>query len=211
MMKIDLKTIIILFFVLLCIVLSFQINKISDRDRKMVKVLSGYKNQYEQLKSKSDNNAILFKMQHYIEGDTLDNVELLHWDSETKIRLTELLTTQSHFFFYISEGGCTSCLSSYLKELSSFTQQYGNRKITILAHFTDKKNLKYLLGDNLNILDIYTMHNPLKLFPKDNSYPVLFLLSKDLRIENAFIADKSNFNLGVSYLKVIEYRYLKPK
>lgn len=208
-MKFDIKVIVIIFFALLCVVLSLQVNKISDRTKNVEKFFLDCQSKYEHIKLISENKAILFKMQYYIEGDTLDDVELENLYTDKRKRLLDILTTKPSLFFYISEEGCESCYLPYLKKINLLSQKYGTDKIIVLAHFTDKRNLKYLFSNNQIDLNTYMLHTELDLFPKYNFYPVLFFLSKNRYIENAFVADKSNLDLIDSYLEVAEHRFLK--
>ncbi|CDA49368.1 uncharacterized protein BN477_00406 [Bacteroides stercoris CAG:120] len=208
-MKFDIKVVVIIFFALLCVVLSSQVNKISDEIKNVEGAFLDYQSKYEHLKLISENKAILFKMQYYIEGDTLDDVELENLYTNKRMRLLDILTKNPSLFFYISEEGCESCYLPYLKRMNLLSQKYGADKVIVLAHFTDKRNLEYLFSNNQIDLNTYVLHTTLDLFPKYNFYPILFFLSKNRYIENAFVADKSNLDLIDSYLEVVEHRFLK--
>lgn len=113
-MKFDIKVVVIIFFALLCVVLSSQVNKISDEIKNVEGAFLDYQSKYEHLKLISENKAILFKMQYYIEGDTLDDVELENLYTNKRMRLLDILTKNPSLFFYISEEGCESCYLPYL-------------------------------------------------------------------------------------------------
>lgn len=61
-MKFDIKVVVIIFFALLCVVLSSQVNKISDEIKNVEGAFLDYQSKYEHLKLISENKAILFNL-----------------------------------------------------------------------------------------------------------------------------------------------------
>lgn len=193
-------------FALICVCQFIQKERIAILRREAEKKTLEYQRKYESLRLTSDNSAILSKMQYYIEGKMLENIDLEKWTSGEKVKLYDVLTNRAKLVFYISEEGCTSCYIPYLKKISLLAEKYNNGEILLFAYFKDKRTLKSLLIENQISLDVYRMHAELSLFPKDNSYPILFLLSNNNCIDNAFVADKSNLDLANLYLEAIKQK-----
>ena len=158
----------------------------------------------ENVKLKSINNLLIGKiMDPYLYDNKYISSKLRVEDTkENKMKIIEIVTENTLVMWFKNEH-CEQCISETLMLLNNFfekkvakisfvilTDKDNKRRMLISKEFETLKIPVFFIDDNLKELD-------------NLNSPALFILKKDMKIENFFIPDKSLPRLTNQYLNII--------
>lgn len=155
-----------------------------------------------------ENISVISRLQHYAEGDTLDNYILYTLDGDSC--WIKDLCIKKKIVYYFSEQSCQICYLPFLKKINDLSKKIGRENILVIGKFSKKRSFQLFLQDlDFKIdIDIFRTVKDFNIYPEYNDYAQAFLLKKDLVIDNICITDKSNKEQSDNYLKIIEKNFL---
>lgn len=152
-----------------------------------------------------ENITIISKLQHYAEGQIITDCTIYKQNGDT-LYLSDLCSDRRKLVYFFSEQSCATCYIPFLEKLNKIAGVIGKENVILLAKFDKSRSLKTFALENNITLEMYRMDMDLNIYPEYNDYAMAFLLSRDMKIENVIITDKSNVELSNDYLKIIQQR-----
>ncbi|MBC8603072.1 hypothetical protein H8784_15255 [Parabacteroides acidifaciens] len=142
-----------------------------------------------------------------MEGRNIQNV-CLYDRNNNRSQFDELYQNGYRLGYFISEQSCSACYKSFLNALKETSNIIGKNKIVLICKFGNRRNFQAFIKDHDLNLDIYRAEDDFGLFEEYNDYPIAFMITPDLRMENVIITDKTNHEISNDYLEIMQTKIL---
>lgn len=148
---------------------------------------------------------------NYIESNLYSTIKYQNINIKNYIRnynLDTIFNKQQYVVVYrYHDTDCEACIHFGMIKLKKLSQHIGNNKIIILVKTPSKRTIElahnvYNINFPIYIVDSLPIH--LDQF----NIPYLFILDKDMQINNLFIPDKTIPKFTDKYINEIQNKYL---
>ena len=122
-----------------------------------------------------------------------------------RILLDTLLDKSFKLIFRFGESSCNPCIQRELQNISNLEKSIPKNKIIVIASYDDERKAMILLN-NYNIesrLICLSPSSKITSLESDAIDPCLFLLNKDLKMNNVFFSLQEDAGLSIEYYQNI--------
>lgn len=180
------------------IVLVFiTLSSTSCKKKENVQYLSVLQKQKIQL----ENLKTISKLQYAGEGTNLNDIYVYDVQGDS-IHFSDLLDDTNKIVFFYSEYSCSSCYLPFIKKMTEMYDELKD-KVIIVAGFGNKRDFKIYMEDVKIPFFTYRANTNFNIFPEYNDYPLVFLMNKNMVIDNLMIIDQSNKGYIDDYLMIM--------
>ncbi len=148
-----------------------------------------------------ENLKTLSKLQHAGEGEVLKDIYVYDGDGDS-IHFSRLLDDTKKIVFFFSEYSCSSCYTPFMKKMTEMYEELKD-KVIIVAGVESKRDFKIYMEDKKIPFAVYRTSKNFNIFPEFNDYSLVFLISRNMVIDNLMIIDQSNKEYIDNYLLIM--------
>lgn len=142
------------------------------------------------------------------ENKSITGNEKLYNENGDSLLIKNILNNENKIVFYFNQINCESCVEAEIQHILKMPNLIRNKKLILLSKYNDMKELMLFKRINrIDSLQIFNLKNgKLNLPFEDHNVPIVFVVTKNLKLEYLFVPNKNVHGLSENYYKVISHK-----